>query len=48
MMHARNFLNGLPDAHHLHFYYMTTYIKHLQSRLQAPVEIKHKDTSINS
>ena len=42
MMRAVDFFNDIPGEHHLRSHFMTTYIKHLQSKLKTPVEIEYK------
>jgi hypothetical protein len=41
MMRATSFLNDLPSEKNLNNHFMTTYIKHLKTKLDAPVEIKY-------
>lgn len=41
MMRATSFLNDVPSEKHLNNHFMTTYIKHLKTKLDAPVEIKY-------
>jgi len=41
MMRATSFLNDLPSEKHLNNHFMTTYIKHLKTKLDTPVEIKY-------
>lgn len=42
MKRAADFLNDIPSEQHLRNHFMTTYIKHLQSKLKTPVEIEYK------
>ena len=42
MMRAADFFNDIPSEQHLRSHFMTTYIKHLQSKLKTPVEIEYK------
>ena len=42
MMRAVDFFNDIPGEQHLRSHFMTTYIKHLQSKLKTPVEIEYK------
>jgi len=42
MKRAADFLNDIPSEQHLRNHFMTTYIKHLQSKLETPVEIEYK------
>ena len=42
MMRAADFFNDIPSEQHLSSHFMTTYIKHLESKLKTPVEIKYK------
>ncbi len=42
MMRAVDFLNDIPSEQHLRSHFMTSYIKHLQSKLKTPVEIEYK------
>jgi len=41
MMRATSFLNDLPSEKNLNNHFMTTYIKHLKTKLDTPVEIKY-------
>ena len=42
MKRAVDFLNDIPSEQHIRNHFMTTYIKHLQSKLKTPVEIEYK------
>lgn len=42
MMRAVDFLNDIPGEQNLRNHFMTTYINHLQSKLETPVEIEYK------
>jgi hypothetical protein len=42
MMRAVDFLNDIPSEQNLRNHFMTTYINHLQSKLETPVEIEYK------
>ena len=42
MMRAADFINDIPSEQHLSGHFMTTYIKHLQSKLKTPAEIEYK------
>jgi triacylglycerol lipase len=42
MMRATSYLSELPSEQHLTNHFMTTYIKHLKSKLETPVEIEYK------
>lgn len=43
MMRATSFLNEVPGEQHLNSHFMTTYIKQLEPKLKAPVEVKYKN-----
>lgn len=42
MLRATSFLSDMPSEQHLTNHFMTTYIKHLKTKLETPVEIKYK------
>ncbi len=42
MMRAADFLNDIPGAQHLHSHFMTSYIKHLKSKLITATEVDYK------
>jgi len=44
MMRTTSFLNDIPDEQNLTNHFMTTYIKHLKTKLEKPVEIKYKSS----
>lgn len=43
MMRATSFLNDLPSEQNLNNHFMTTYIKHLKTKLDAPLEVKYNN-----
>ena len=42
MMRATDFLNDIPSEQHINNHFMTTYIRHLESKLVSPVEIRYE------
>ncbi len=42
MLRASDFLNDIPSEQHLKNHFMTTYIKHLKSKLHSPEEVAFK------
>lgn len=42
MFRAADFLNDTPSQQHINNHFMTTYIAHLKTKLNAPVEVKYQ------
>ncbi len=42
MLRASDFLNDIPGEQHLQSHFMTTYIRHLKSKLDSPEEVLYK------